>query len=633
MKKIITVLALAAFFGGISLQASPVSSEKALDIARKIFDAQKVKRAAPGEVKIVWNGEFEADAAKRDAAQPAFYVVARDGGGWVMVAGDDNVRPVLGLSADGIFESENMPDNVKWWMERIKAYVRSTSVPDPEAIGLWAKFVDTKADNASISGEISNKFERITPEWDQGNNDMYYFGEYVFNAMCPRDNNQNLCITGCVAVALGEIMTYESGQFGDAFPTSGTGSVGGYEVGANQYAPASYELSAVYDWAGLRTLTDISAIRGASAELRANLGRLLADLGAIAEASYSVNGTGANTAASVGHMIDHFGINKAACFEDASGFTPRQWVNKLKNELDERPVLYSGRTQDDRNGHAFVLDGYGEYEGETVFHVNFGWAGSGNGYYYITDLDSGNGDYSYSCAAAFGFYPDADSAYQINLSFINLNWTIGGRTIPSYGLANDGIREYGVPSYLLLGVMNHSYGPYNGEIWIGREKVDSTKELLFKVYDSTEKGPLLSYYYATYSIRVGIGGDQYSFGEHLAVFYSTDESRKVFEKIPTPDSGEYVGEIPLLKAPFIKTESSYSVGDPFIFRLMNIGTRFAGTVWTITNPDGIAVTMNQSDIGFDFAKAGKYKIEAAVAETVGGPVVETIVTYITVGNN
>lgn len=620
MKKILITLALAALCGGLSLQASPVSPEKALDVARKILTSQSVTRAGSGDISIIWDGEFAKDAgAKRDVVQPAFYVVARDGGGWVMIAGDDNVRPVLGLSTDGEFKTEGMPDNVRFWMDMTKAYVRSATVQESGVDALWAKFIDTKAD-ASISGTVTPIYERYTPTWDQGNNDPWYFGSntYIFNSQCPTYGG-NYCVTGCVPLALGELLTYESGTMAN-FPTSASGSVGGY-ITQEEYdngirCPNPYDLSAVYDWSGLRGLMTISAVGSASSDLKNNLARLLADLGAIVEAKYTVGGTSAVNQRIIGHMIDHFGLNKAATMRYASEFTPRQWVEELREELRYRPVLYSGRTLDD-DGHAFLLDACGTYDNETVFHVNFGWGGSNNGFYYITNLNTGqNGNYSYRCAAYFDFYPDASSEYPVKLEAYYMN-----ADYPGIRWASVGENKY--RCYFSVGNMGNA--TYNGQIKFcikdknGNEAVITTMD-----FNDLLPGKAGGQGWGNVTIS-GL-----SFGDCFVYYYLDGEEWKQLDG----QAGSVVAEWPVMPAAFIYTKSSYSVGDAFMFRLKNYDKRYLGTVWTITYPDGHTESIPQSSCaGIDLNDAGKYKIEAALAETVGDTVTETVVTYITVANN
>lgn len=55
----------------------------------------------------------------------------------------------------------------------------------------------------------------------------------------------------------------------------------------------------------------------------------------------------------------------------------------VSSELEEqRPILYCGQDPID-GGHAFILDGINE---NGLVHVNWGWSGSGNGWYDINVL-------------------------------------------------------------------------------------------------------------------------------------------------------------------------------------------------------------------------------------------------------
>lgn len=51
----------------------------------------------------------------------------------------------------------------------------------------------------------------------------------------------------------------------------------------------------------------------------------------------------------------------------------------VRDELESnRPVIYSGNNSE--GGHAFICDGYKEDE---AFHINWGWGGISNGYFYF----------------------------------------------------------------------------------------------------------------------------------------------------------------------------------------------------------------------------------------------------------
>lgn len=620
MKKILTFW-MAFSLCGTTLFAGPVSPGKALEIGKNLL-SEPSTRAGEARVSICWDGEEPGSTQT-----PAFYVVARDGGGFVIVAGNDNARPILAVSETGEFRVEGMPAHVKWWMERMKDYVRSVSVQTPAARDQWARVLSTRASNVDAN-LVTEKFEAfLTPEWDQGNNDPGFFGQNVFNQFCPQDNGQ-LTITGCVATALGEILTTLSGIYGDeAMPRKGIGTVGGY-TSSGGLAPVAYELSTEYDWAGLRTLTNIQAIQQAvqsgNTALLENLGHLVADCGAIVQASYGVNGTNAGTRWSVtAGMAEHMYMSKAAQSEVAANYTPYRWKEMLKAELLQHPVFYSGQDPA-HGGHAFVFDGFGKYGDEDVFHVNFGWAGFGNGYYYCDYLDSGNGNYSGDRDAIFGFVPDVNGLtnYVYRLQYYAVTYQDGteGRGITSVGEISPGESV----DFRFGGIINAGCSTYSGPVWIDYEDKDGQKLETFLNQNLDNLSPN---YYSGWSFSAIF--NQISFGDKLVGYYQKDDNGTK-ERIHASSDGTFVEELPLTPAAFIKTDGSYATGDLFQLKLKNYGNPYAGTIWTFTDPDGETTTVNQSVGDYRFTKAGTYKIAAAIAPSPGADVVETVIAFVTV---
>ena len=616
MKKILT-LGMAFCLCGITLFAGP-----ALEIGQNLLSGP-FTRAGEARVSICWDGEEPGSTRT-----PAFYVVARDGGGFVIVAGDDNVRPILAVSETSEFKVEGMPAHVKWWMDRMKDYVRSVSVQTPAVRAQWALVCRTRAANVNAN-LVTDKFEDfLTPEWDQGNSDDYYFHQTVFNKYCPTDNGQ-LTVTGCVATALGEILTTLSGIYSDRMPSQGTGTVGGYTVSG--VAPAAYELTTEYDWEGLRTLVNTNAINRAVNEgktaLLDNLGHLLADCGAIVQANYGVQGTGAGSGANVtSGMAEHLYMSKTAQSEQAANYTPYRWREMLKAELRQRPVFYSGQDPNE-GGHAFVFDGFGKYEGEDMFHVNFGWSGASNGYYFCDYLDSGYGNFSWDCDAIFNFFPDANgtTSYVNRLEYIAVSYTNGteGRGITAQGEIVPGQQvqiKFG-------GIMNSGSTTYTNSVWIYRVDKDGYMDESHP-YISASMGELPPNYY-TGGWTITGSFNSLPFGDRLVGYYQKDASGEKV-RILAPSDGTIVEEMPLTPAAFIKTEGSYAVGDWFELKLKNYGSPYAGTTWTFTDPDGATATINQSTGDYRFAKAGTYKIAAAIAPRANAAVVETVVAFVTV---
>jgi hypothetical protein len=71
--------------------------------------------------------------------------------------------------------------------------------------------------------------------------------------------------------------------------------------------------------------------------------------------------------------------------KDAFLYDDDEWAEVIRGELDAgRPVLYMARQEDADAGHAFVIDGYAT---NGLVHVNWGWAGRGNGWYDVNTLE------------------------------------------------------------------------------------------------------------------------------------------------------------------------------------------------------------------------------------------------------
>lgn len=625
--------AVLVLFGTLTLQAAPVSPTRAKEIAKKIFAAQPATKAGAGEVTIIWDGE---DVATK-AAQPAFYVITRDGGGFVIIAGDDNVPPVLAISENGRFSTEGMPDNVKWWMERMKAGVRAAGKQSPEVRALWARYADTKA-GAAVTGPVTVISEHLTPEWDQLGT---WSGRPVYNSKCPKVG-ERYTLTGCAATAVSEVMTILSGIYPTQMPTHGEGTVPPYEVVEGFDASAStpehpYELGTTYDWEGLRSLTGWEAIKKALQEGREdlvdNMDQLLADVGAALQSQYSVEGTGVSPGMIVGAMIRHFGFNKNAYLVNASDYTPHRWREKLKGELDVRPVLYNGYTEDGTGGHSFVFDAYGQFEGEDVFHINFGWSGFCNGYYYEGNYDSDgdpNYNFSWECCACFDLYPDASSTYRRNIKLVPVD------SNTPFGFSYTGSAPAAKGDLLLLDwfrVSNRGNDTFDGKLRVVALNREGDVLQVFGQLDRKDS-PLNSRSSFRWCFNeeddIHILFDM-SLGDRIVLQYTTDDENTVWQQAEGSVTAErFIDELPLMPAAFIRTKASYQLNDWFDLALMNHDKIYAGTEWTFTDPDGNAVTIRQSDDEFQLTKKGRWKIEAAVAPAVGDPVTETLVTYIKV---
>lgn len=88
-------------------------------------------------------------------------------------------------------------------------------------------------------------------------------------------------------------------------------------------------------------------------------------------------------------------------------------VKILVDELQAgRPVLYEGFNN--KAGHAFLCDGY---DGDGLFHFNWGWGGSSDGYYALSAMNpstqgigGSNGSYAFNQTMVCRIQPPVSSS-------------------------------------------------------------------------------------------------------------------------------------------------------------------------------------------------------------------------------
>ena len=107
-----------------------------------------------------------------------FYIFSADSG-FVLVAADECVIPILGYSKTGPFVTEDMPENLRSWLEgyeRQIQYVKENSILDtPEIASKWEYLRAGRAE--PVRGNRNMELSLFSTKWDQGapyNDHPYY---------------------------------------------------------------------------------------------------------------------------------------------------------------------------------------------------------------------------------------------------------------------------------------------------------------------------------------------------------------------------------------------------------------------------------------------------------------------------
>ena len=328
-------------------------------------------------------------APSRDGvtADPEYYVFNNPSGGWVIISAEDRVNPVIGYSDTGSFDLSDMPANLKWWMDDVAESINEVREKDIEASASVRN-----AWRALKAGRRAPASQKVleTANWNQ---------EEPYNIYAPYINGENVhAVSGCAATAISIIMRYHK------WPERGHGLVGGYTTTSYPTYISAYSLdNHVYNWDNM-PLTDAAKKESAwtDAQIR-EVGQLMLDCGVMIQMDYSFNGSGAYSVLMAELIKKHMSYAESATFLYRSLYQLDEWFGILKNEIDaDRVVYYIGNGN--TGGHAFVCDGYDTEE--SMLHINWGWGGSGNGFFTLDLPANERMKYPDYQAAIVGIVPD-----------------------------------------------------------------------------------------------------------------------------------------------------------------------------------------------------------------------------------
>lgn len=408
-----------------SLWAERVTQEDAALVAANFLNGGDSTQAAqaPGRNRPIRR------VALAEEAQYYVYENA-DGNGWVMVAANDVVQPILAYSPTGKFNADKQPKNVARWLKGYNNQIKFAEENNIEATEeVKAKWKNLrKAPPVTAQGTVVVA-PLIKTTWDQ--DDPYWNS-------CPKISGTNT-LTGCVATAMAQVMNYWQ------WPETGEGSASVTVSGTKYTANFS---STTYDWANMidhyttytsGTSTVYISSTPTTAQKNA-VATLMYHCGVAANMTYGTSSSGAYTI--------NWGDESEGCAENAfwkyfrykkseiksyyrdgysgsvySSWTDANWIAMLKTELDAaRPIMYAGA--DSEGGHSFVCDGYDD---QNYFHFNWGWSGYCDGYYTVNNMvpgtggsGAGNGSYNEEQDVIIGIVPDKPN--------ITITWSVNGVT-------------------------------------------------------------------------------------------------------------------------------------------------------------------------------------------------------------
>lgn len=281
------------------------------------------------------------------------------------MAAEDAMYPIIGYAYTGKFpvnlnSDPNYASFIQTYVEQAVFARENNLDADDFARNTWNHLLLSALEELETDRGGSRDVEPLVSSlWNQDDPYNYYSPE---DAAGPGGR----CYAGCVATCMSQVMHYWR------YPETGEGSHSYYASG---YGTQSANFGATnYNWTAMKNTIDNSS-PFAIAEIQYHAGVAV-------EMNFGPNGSGAQSSDVDNAMRDYFRYDNAT-FMEKNNYSTSTWTTILQDELDlGRPMYYSGYTND-WSGHAFVCDGY---QGSN-FHFNFGWSGSGNGYYSLYNVN------------------------------------------------------------------------------------------------------------------------------------------------------------------------------------------------------------------------------------------------------
>ena len=365
MKKTLLFIAVFALTIG-KIFAGPVDAQRAQELGQNFLSAKALKSNI--QLQLIHT------SATRDAVD--YYAFNVDGGnGFVIIAGDDRVKPILAYSTTGTFNPNNISDGFNFTLNTFCheiQYIRENNIEaTTDIVAEW----ESVAETGYINKERKSR-EVVGPLcqtiWNQN---------WPYNSQCPEDEEGSggRVYAGCVATAMGQVMKYWN------WPAQGTGSYTynpeGYPTQTANFGETEYHFELMPN-----SLDSLS-----TEEDYFYIAQFLHHCGISVDMQYSGHGSGAYSFSVPIALRTYFNYtaddNVTLSFLGINFYTIEQWIQMLKDGgLDEgMPLYYSGSDDNGAGGHAFVCDGYDEND---YFHFNWGWSGKDDAWCAIGALNT-----------------------------------------------------------------------------------------------------------------------------------------------------------------------------------------------------------------------------------------------------
>jgi hypothetical protein len=406
-KHILSMLAMALTC--VTLQARPVDQETAKRLGQSFVKANFEFTRQSSDLNLV-------QTAFSDRGEACYYIYNVGETGFVIIAADDNYRPIIGYSDEGIFDVDDMAPALVDYLEVVRQGVMAASNATTATYQVTADWAMLEKTGRLVSRHGGREEEYLVEtKWNQN---------YPYNYFCPEapDGPGGHCYAGCVATAASQVMKYWN------HPTKGQGSYSYIPETHPEYGPLYANFGeTTYDWENMPV-----SIGSGSPQVQIEAVALLQyHVGISVDMNYKPTGSGAVTNELTQKMPLYFLYTNAMTVHSREDYSHEGYMELLINTFDMRwPIVQAG------GGHAYVFDGYNDYD---QIHVNWGWGGSSDGWFNLDEhgyTDGQRGIFNYVPAEIYAATPNMPTNVTVDPSNDNSLTATVSWTNPTVTLTN-----------------------------------------------------------------------------------------------------------------------------------------------------------------------------------------------------
>ena len=459
---------LLLFAGSLLIPMVVMAGPRSFQQAKAIAEKQAALLGVTIDQKAMAKARKQGSKGEITLSQESYYVFPNaNSKGFTIVSGDDRLPEIVGYSRQGSYDENNLPEGFVSFMKAYQNLYNKVNLGDAEALKNLAEIKawrNKKNASAASTSAVAPLLGNI--EWDQTS---------PYNNMCPRYDSVHVAATGCVATAMAQVMAYYK------YPKQLKADIPGYVNrwnGIPMEIPTITREEGVYDWDNM--LPKYNKEANATQQQKDAVAKLMYHCGAAVQMNY---GPESAAAVSATKLAKYFGYDADLMMDlNRSTFSLDKWMQIIDTELAAgRPVLYSGQASD--GGHQFICDGK---DGEGLYHINWGWSGSQNGYFDLSLLNpekggTGSGSstegYNRLCSMTIGIAPDngvVDAPLATVPDIKAMNYGFLDTTTKDHRLNPDEAFDF----WLDYGLGNQTYQAFSGYAALGILQKDGSYRIV-----------------------------------------------------------------------------------------------------------------------------------------------------------